>query len=73
MTAHKQVVRQDIKLSAKIVHNLDSRVGLWVDEKKEQEKSEEKETKITDQMAMDLEQAVSFCYTHFSGFFEYYI
>lgn len=61
MTAHKQVVRNDIKLSAKIVHNLDSRVGLWADEKKDHDKGDEKkETKTTDQMAMEIEQAVSF-------------
>ncbi|CAD1479636.1 unnamed protein product, partial [Heterotrigona itama] len=35
LTSHKQIVRHDIKLSAKIVHNLDSRVGLWNDEKKD--------------------------------------
>lgn len=29
ITAHKQIVRHDIKLSAKIVHNLDLKVGLW--------------------------------------------
>ncbi|KAB7497435.1 Serrate RNA effector molecule-like protein [Armadillidium nasatum] len=31
ITSHKAVVRADIKLSAKIIQNLDSRWGLWVD------------------------------------------
>ncbi|KAJ8867715.1 hypothetical protein PR048_031518 [Dryococelus australis] len=31
ITVHKQVVRNDIKNSARIVHNLDSRNGLWLD------------------------------------------
>lgn len=64
MTAHKQVVRQDIKLSAKIVHNLDKRVGLWADEKNEDsaKAEEKKETKTSDQIAMEIEQAVSFFY-----------
>ncbi|XP_014488480.1 PREDICTED: serrate RNA effector molecule homolog isoform X2 [Dinoponera quadriceps] len=34
LTSHKQIVRHDIKLSAKIVHNLDNKVGLWNEEKK---------------------------------------
>lgn len=29
ITSHKHVVRHDIKLSARIVHNLDSKCGLW--------------------------------------------
>lgn len=29
ITSHKQIVRHDIKLSAKIVHNLDTKLGLW--------------------------------------------
>ena len=29
ITSHKQVVRHDIKLTAKIVHNLDAKSGLW--------------------------------------------
>ncbi|KAK7865942.1 hypothetical protein R5R35_005009 [Gryllus longicercus] len=32
ITSHRQVVRHDIKLSARIVHNLDSKCGLWIDE-----------------------------------------
>ncbi|KAK3926902.1 Serrate RNA effector molecule-like protein [Frankliniella fusca] len=32
ITSHKQVVRHDIKLTAKIVHNLDEKAGLWVSE-----------------------------------------
>jgi hypothetical protein len=31
ITSHRQVVRHDIKLSARIVHNLDAKAGLWVD------------------------------------------
>jgi hypothetical protein len=31
ITSHRQVVRHDIKLSARIVHNLDGKAGLWVD------------------------------------------
>uniref|UniRef100_A0A6M2DLB6 Serrate RNA effector molecule homolog n=1 Tax=Xenopsylla cheopis TaxID=163159 RepID=A0A6M2DLB6_XENCH len=32
LTSHKQVVRADIKLCAKIAHNLDNKAGLWKDE-----------------------------------------
>ncbi|XP_071440682.1 serrate RNA effector molecule homolog isoform X2 [Hetaerina americana] len=32
VTSHRQVVRHDIKLSARIVHNLDAKCGLWQDE-----------------------------------------
>lgn len=32
ITSHKQVVRNDIRLAAKIIQNLDARLGLWVDE-----------------------------------------
>jgi DNA-directed RNA polymerase sigma subunit (sigma70/sigma32) len=49
-------VRNDIKLSAKIVHNLDSRAGLWSEDKKEI--SKEEETK-KEQTANDIEQAVN--------------
>jgi len=31
ITSHRQVVRHDIKLSARIVHNLDAKAGLWID------------------------------------------
>ncbi|XP_069705569.1 serrate RNA effector molecule homolog isoform X2 [Periplaneta americana] len=31
ITSHRQVVRHDIKLAARIVHNLDAKSGLWVD------------------------------------------
>ncbi|XP_076041297.1 arsenic resistance protein 2 isoform X2 [Oratosquilla oratoria] len=34
ITSHKAVVRSDIKLSAKIIQNLDSRWGLWHDKDK---------------------------------------
>lgn len=56
VTCHKQVVRNDIKLSAKIVHNLDQRLGLWVEDKKDNSKSEESKK---EQSASEMEQAVS--------------
>lgn len=31
LTGHKQVVRHDMKLSAKIIHNLDAKNDLWQD------------------------------------------
>jgi len=61
LTSHKQIVRHDIKLSAKIVHNLDNRVGLWKEEKKDESASkqeEEKENK-TAPSNNEVEQAVS--------------
>lgn len=60
LTSHKQIVRHDIKLSAKIVHNLDNRVGLWKEEKKDEgiSKEEEKENKVI-QSNNEVEQAVS--------------
>ena len=36
VTSHKQVVRADIKLAAKIIQNLDSRYQLWPDPDAEQ-------------------------------------
>lgn len=42
ITSHKQIVRNDIKLSAKIVHNLDTKLGLWNDDKKNDNKSDKK-------------------------------
>ncbi|RLU20650.1 hypothetical protein DMN91_007263 [Ooceraea biroi] len=45
LTSHKQIVRHDIKLSAKIVYNLDNRVGLWNEEKKEEGASKQEEDK----------------------------
>lgn len=41
ITAHKPIVKQDIKLTAKIIQNLDSKWKLWEDvgeEKKDAEK-----------------------------------
>lgn len=35
VTAHKTIVRSDIKLCAKIAHNLDVKVGLWLDQNKD--------------------------------------
>lgn len=32
ITAHKQVVRSDIRISAKVVLHLDGRAGLWPDD-----------------------------------------
>ncbi|XP_017793039.1 PREDICTED: serrate RNA effector molecule homolog [Habropoda laboriosa] len=60
LTSHKQIVRHDIKLSAKIVHNLDNRVGLWNDDKKDdntfKQEDDNKENKST-QNVHDVEQA----------------
>lgn len=60
LTSHKQIVRHDIKLSAKIVHNLDNRVNLWNDEKKDEntKKEDDKENKSAESNH-DVEQAVS--------------
>lgn len=61
LTSHKQIVRHDIKLSAKIVHNLDNRVGLWNEERKDDHASKQeddnKENKSA-QNAHEVEQAV---------------
>lgn len=60
LTSHKQIVRHDIKLSAKIVHNLDHKVGLWKEEKKDEsiiKQEEDKENKT--QSNNEVEQAVS--------------
>lgn len=35
ITSHKQVVRNDIRLAAKIIQNLDARLGLWSEEAKD--------------------------------------
>lgn len=40
LTAHKQVVKHDIKIAAKIIQNLDDKWRLWEDE--EEKKDEEK-------------------------------
>lgn len=61
LTSHKQIVRHDIKLSAKIVHNLDHKVGLWREEKKDEsvtKQEEDKENKTTPSNN-EIEQAVS--------------
>lgn len=39
LTSHKQVIRHDMKLSAKIIQNLDAKTGLWQDNNKSQEQS----------------------------------
>jgi len=60
LTSHKQIVRHDIKLSAKIVHNLDNKVGLWREEKKdESSKQEEDKENKTIQSSNEVEQAVN--------------
>lgn len=61
LTSHKQIVRHDIKLSAKIVHNLDNKVGLWREEKKDESatKPEENKENKTIQSSNEMEQAVS--------------
>lgn len=65
LTSHKQIVRHDIKLSAKIVHNLDNRVGLWNEEKKEDSShktvDDNKENK-SNQNVHEAEQAVRLIY-----------
>lgn len=58
ITSHKQIVRNDIKLSAKIVHNLDHRVGLWNEERKEKDGDDNKENSTLINVS-DVEQAVS--------------
>ncbi|KAJ9586176.1 hypothetical protein L9F63_020181 [Diploptera punctata] len=40
ITSHRQVVRNDIKLAARIVHNLDAKSGLWVDPDSSEAKGE---------------------------------
>ncbi|XP_049863803.1 serrate RNA effector molecule homolog isoform X12 [Schistocerca gregaria] len=40
ITSHRQVVRNDIKLSARIVHNLDAKCGLWLDGENSNNKTE---------------------------------
>lgn len=60
LTSHKQIVRHDIKLSAKIVHNLDNRVGLWNEEKKDESvKQEDDKENKTAESNHEVEQAVS--------------
>ncbi|XP_049960125.1 serrate RNA effector molecule homolog isoform X6 [Schistocerca serialis cubense] len=43
ITSHRQVVRNDIKLSARIVHNLDAKCGLWLDGENSNNKTESAE------------------------------
>ncbi|KAK9727699.1 SERRATE/Ars2, N-terminal domain [Popillia japonica] len=38
ITAHKQVVRSDIRISARVTLHLDTKVGLWLDEEGKKEK-----------------------------------
>ncbi|XP_046452658.1 serrate RNA effector molecule homolog isoform X1 [Daphnia pulex] len=38
ITSHKQVVRNDIRLAAKIIQNLDARLGLWAEEENDKAK-----------------------------------
>lgn len=66
LTSHKQIVRHDIKLSAKIVHNLDNKVGLWREEKRDESatKQEEDKENKTIQSSNEVEQAVSNTYVY---------
>lgn len=41
ITAHKQVVRSDIRISAKVVLHLDNRAGLWIEEEEKKEKPQQ--------------------------------
>ena len=42
LTVHKAVARNDIRLAARIIQNLDRKWGLWVDQE-EEKKDEEKD------------------------------
>ena len=44
LTVHKAVARNDIKLAARIIQNLDRKWGLWVDQE-EEKKDPEKEVR----------------------------
>lgn len=77
ITSHKQIIRQDIKLSAKIVHNLDNRVGLWNEEKREENSNKQNDdNKENTASQSEVEQAVSrqkfFLFLLFS-MFDYFI
>uniref|UniRef100_A0A1B6EMZ7 Serrate RNA effector molecule homolog n=2 Tax=Proconiini TaxID=565685 RepID=A0A1B6EMZ7_9HEMI len=39
LTGHKQVLRHDLKLGAKIIHNLDAKTNLWQDDKPQPQQS----------------------------------
>lgn len=41
ITAHKQVVRSDIRISAKVTLHLDNKVGLWPDDEEKKEKPQQ--------------------------------
>lgn len=41
ITAHKQVVRSDIRISAKVALHLDSKVGLWPDNDEKKDKPQQ--------------------------------
>ncbi|KAF2880946.1 hypothetical protein ILUMI_25227 [Ignelater luminosus] len=41
ITAHKQVVRSDIRISAKVVLHLDNKSGLWTEEDEKKEKPQQ--------------------------------
>lgn len=41
ITAHKQVVRSDIRISAKVTLHLDTKAGLWVEEEEDKEKPQQ--------------------------------
>lgn len=42
ISSHKQVVRADIKLAARIIQNLDRQKKLWDEEEKEEEELDER-------------------------------
>lgn len=44
ITNHKTILRNDIKICAKVVHNLDEKYPLWVEEQSDAEKASEKAT-----------------------------
>ena len=42
ITAHKTIIRQDIKHAAKIIQNLDNRLKIWEDKSEDDKKDLEK-------------------------------
>lgn len=47
ITLHKQIMRNDIKIAAKIIQTLDKKQGLW-EETEEEKKDSEKEVSVND-------------------------
>lgn len=50
ITAHKQVVRSDIRISAKVVLHMDTKAGLWPDD--DEEKKEKPQQVHTIELAL---------------------